>query len=90
MLKMQRNTRLYRVTTLEQLQDILSSNYGSVFQIYVTSSINIGGVAIPAWTLFNVQLPANKDTFYSYGYQSTTGEEYVIYADNDTLKARKK
>ena len=82
MLKIQKNTRLYRVASLEQLQNILSSNYGSAFQIYVTSSINISGVVIPAWTLFNVQMPRENDVFEAVGVNVMTGETYILYGQN--------
>lgn len=80
---------VYRCTSYEQLKELLSNNLGRVFQIYVTVNLEVNGGQIPAWTIFNVQMPALDDIFVSYGYQTGTGEIIMLYGTNlDNIKVR--
>ena len=87
--RIMRNCEVYRCTSYERLKELLSNNLGRAFQIYVTVSLEINGAVIPAWTIFNVQMPYSNDVFVAYGYQTTTGEMLVLYgASLDNIKVR--
>lgn len=77
--KLARPCEVYRCTSSEQLKELLSNNFGRVFQIYVTVNITVHNTAIPPWTLFNVQMPSGNDVFEAAGINVISGETYILY-----------
>lgn len=87
--KLTKPCEIYRCNSTEQLTELLSNNFGRAFQIYVVSTITVNNTAIPAWTVFNVQMPLSDDAFEAIGAQVTTGSMYVLYGNNlENMKAR--
>lgn len=80
--KLARPCGLYRCTSSERLKELLSNNFGCVLQIYVTVNITVNNTVIPAWTLFNVQMPRENDVFEAVGVNVLSGETYILYGIN--------
>ena len=80
--KLARPCEVYRCTSSERLKELLSNNFGRAFQIYVTVTITVNNTAIPAWTLFNVQMPSWNDVFEAVGINTSRGETYILYGTN--------
>ena len=88
--KLARTCEVYRCTSSEQLKELLSNNFGRVFQIYVTVTITVHDTAIPPWTLFNVQMPSGDDAFEAAGVNVTSGETYILYGTSlENMKVTK-
>ena len=89
--KLARPCEVYRCTSSERLKELLSNNFGRVFQIYVTVTITVNSIAIPAWTLFNVQMPMGNDPFEAVGINTTSGKTYILYGTNlENMKVTQK
>lgn len=80
--KIARLCEVYRCTSSERLKELLSNSFGRVFQIYVTVGITVDNTVIPAWTVFNVQMPLGNDVFEAVGINTTSGETYILYGQN--------
>lgn len=89
-IRTQKGSEVFRVDNLETLKNRLKNNYGRSFEIYITSNIEIGGVLIESWTVFNFSMPASDDVFAGFGVQVGNGNLYAIYGTNtDNISAVK-